>query len=201
MQNVPILLTKLQALCGFSVLFFCLSLNLDQLFLWWCQSRLNIACIVSLALTVFIIAFCVIWNVNDSWLRDCSSADVEIDCLANGSDEWLLYTFHINFWATSESGSWDFHCWEACWCSLCAASQVFYSTPHFGSKLADMPWGIGYVLRPAPTVSIFWLLDPFPNIDPFEFSAVYFQSFQVENFVWIFNNNELHLRRNEWQCR
>jgi triacylglycerol esterase/lipase EstA (alpha/beta hydrolase family) len=32
---------------------------------------------------------------------------------------------------------------------------VFYSTPHFGSKLADMPWGIGYVLRPAPTVSIF----------------------------------------------
>ncbi|XWS14669.1 hypothetical protein CRYUN_Cryun35bG0029100 [Craigia yunnanensis] len=30
---------------------------------------------------------------------------------------------------------------------------VFYSCPHFGSKLADMPWRIGLVLRPAPTVS------------------------------------------------
>jgi len=32
--------------------------------------------------------------------------------------------------------------------------QVFYSCPHFGSKLADMPWRMGFVLRPAPTVSI-----------------------------------------------
>lgn len=31
--------------------------------------------------------------------------------------------------------------------------QVFYSCPHFGSKLADMPWRMGLVLRPAPTVS------------------------------------------------
>ena len=30
--------------------------------------------------------------------------------------------------------------------------QVFYSCPHFGSKLADMPWRMGYVLRPAPSV-------------------------------------------------
>lgn len=29
---------------------------------------------------------------------------------------------------------------------------VFYSCPHFGSKLADMPWRMGYVLRPAPTI-------------------------------------------------
>ncbi|EPS69215.1 hypothetical protein M569_05552, partial [Genlisea aurea] len=29
---------------------------------------------------------------------------------------------------------------------------VFYSCPHFGSKLADMPWRIGLVLRPAPTI-------------------------------------------------
>ncbi|KAI4336956.1 hypothetical protein L6164_015421 [Bauhinia variegata] len=29
---------------------------------------------------------------------------------------------------------------------------VFYSCPHFGSKLADMPWGMGLVLRPAPTI-------------------------------------------------
>lgn len=32
--------------------------------------------------------------------------------------------------------------------------QVFYSCPHFGSKLADMPWRMGLVFRPAPTVSI-----------------------------------------------
>ncbi|CAN0922254.1 Protein SERAC1 [Linum grandiflorum] len=29
---------------------------------------------------------------------------------------------------------------------------VFYSCPHFGSKLADMPWGMGFVLRPAPSI-------------------------------------------------
>ncbi|KAI9113087.1 hypothetical protein K1719_015612 [Acacia pycnantha] len=29
---------------------------------------------------------------------------------------------------------------------------VFYSCPHFGSKLADVPWRIGLVLRPAPTI-------------------------------------------------
>nr|XP_043636922.1 uncharacterized protein LOC122607913 [Erigeron canadensis] len=29
---------------------------------------------------------------------------------------------------------------------------VFYSCPHFGSKLADMPWRMGYVLRPAPSI-------------------------------------------------
>ncbi|KAJ6320846.1 hypothetical protein OIU76_006216 [Salix suchowensis] len=32
------------------------------------------------------------------------------------------------------------------------AGLVFYSCPHFGSKLADMPWRMGLVLRPAPTV-------------------------------------------------
>lgn len=31
--------------------------------------------------------------------------------------------------------------------------QAFYSCPHFGSKLADLPWRMGLVLRPAPTVS------------------------------------------------
>ena len=35
-----------------------------------------------------------------------------------------------------------------------AVVQVFYSCPHFGSKLADMPWRMGLVFRPAPTVSI-----------------------------------------------
>ncbi|KAL2651323.1 hypothetical protein R1flu_019451 [Riccia fluitans] len=30
---------------------------------------------------------------------------------------------------------------------------VFYSCPHFGSKLADMPWRIGLVLRPAPSIA------------------------------------------------
>lgn len=29
---------------------------------------------------------------------------------------------------------------------------AFYSCPHFGSKLADMPWRMGLVLRPAPTI-------------------------------------------------
>ncbi|XP_052202433.1 uncharacterized protein LOC127808103 isoform X2 [Diospyros lotus] len=29
---------------------------------------------------------------------------------------------------------------------------VFYSCPHFGSKLADMPFRMGLVLRPAPTI-------------------------------------------------
>lgn len=29
---------------------------------------------------------------------------------------------------------------------------VFYSCPHFGSKLADMPWRFGLVLRPAPSI-------------------------------------------------
>ncbi|XP_078444106.1 alpha/beta-Hydrolases superfamily protein [Wolffia australiana] len=29
---------------------------------------------------------------------------------------------------------------------------VFYSCPHFGSKLADVPWRMGYVFRPAPTI-------------------------------------------------
>ncbi|KAL5714236.1 hypothetical protein ACHQM5_016225 [Ranunculus cassubicifolius] len=29
---------------------------------------------------------------------------------------------------------------------------VFYSCPHFGSKLADMPWQMGFVFRPAPTI-------------------------------------------------
>ncbi|KAG4379416.1 hypothetical protein GLYMA_17G244300v4 [Glycine max] len=29
---------------------------------------------------------------------------------------------------------------------------IFYSCPHFGSKLADMPWRMGFVLRPAPTI-------------------------------------------------
>lgn len=33
--------------------------------------------------------------------------------------------------------------------------QVFYSCPHFGSKLADMPWRMGLVFRPAPSVSTF----------------------------------------------
>ncbi|KAJ4750471.1 alpha/beta-Hydrolases superfamily protein [Rhynchospora pubera] len=32
------------------------------------------------------------------------------------------------------------------------AGLVFYSCPHFGSKLADMPWRMGFVLRPAPSV-------------------------------------------------
>jgi len=29
---------------------------------------------------------------------------------------------------------------------------AFYSCPHFGSKLADLPWRMGLVLRPAPTI-------------------------------------------------
>ncbi|XP_020090531.1 uncharacterized protein LOC109711739 isoform X2 [Ananas comosus] len=29
---------------------------------------------------------------------------------------------------------------------------VFYSCPHFGSKLADMPWHMGLVFRPAPSI-------------------------------------------------
>ncbi|XP_015885505.3 uncharacterized protein LOC107420933 isoform X2 [Ziziphus jujuba] len=29
---------------------------------------------------------------------------------------------------------------------------VFYSCPHFGSKLADMPWKMGMVFRPAPSI-------------------------------------------------
>ncbi|XP_047316374.1 uncharacterized protein LOC124920028 [Impatiens glandulifera] len=29
---------------------------------------------------------------------------------------------------------------------------IFYSCPHFGSRLADMPWKMGLVLRPAPTI-------------------------------------------------
>ncbi|KAM6546996.1 hypothetical protein CsatB_027732 [Cannabis sativa] len=29
---------------------------------------------------------------------------------------------------------------------------IFYSCPHFGSKLADMPWRMGLVLRPAPSI-------------------------------------------------
>ncbi|KAI3947673.1 hypothetical protein MKX01_034338 [Papaver californicum] len=29
---------------------------------------------------------------------------------------------------------------------------VFYSCPHFGSRLADMPWRMGLVLRPAPSI-------------------------------------------------
>ncbi|XP_074350274.1 uncharacterized protein LOC141689785 isoform X2 [Apium graveolens] len=29
---------------------------------------------------------------------------------------------------------------------------VFYSCPHFGSKVADMPWRMGFVFRPAPTI-------------------------------------------------
>ncbi|KAM4129543.1 hypothetical protein ACJW30_01G031700 [Castanea mollissima] len=32
------------------------------------------------------------------------------------------------------------------------AGVVFYSCPHFGSKLADMPWRMGLVFRPAPTI-------------------------------------------------
>ncbi|KAI5056672.1 hypothetical protein GOP47_0028490 [Adiantum capillus-veneris] len=32
------------------------------------------------------------------------------------------------------------------------AGIVFYSCPHFGSKLADMPWRLGLVLRPAPSI-------------------------------------------------
>ncbi|GAA0165603.1 hydrolase [Lithospermum erythrorhizon] len=32
------------------------------------------------------------------------------------------------------------------------AGIVFYSCPHFGSKLADMPWRMGLVFRPAPTI-------------------------------------------------
>ena len=35
---------------------------------------------------------------------------------------------------------------------IMSASQVFYSCPHFGSKLADMPWRMGLVFRPAPSV-------------------------------------------------
>ncbi|XP_073396493.1 uncharacterized protein [Physcomitrium patens] len=30
---------------------------------------------------------------------------------------------------------------------------VFYSCPHFGSKLADVPWRIGLVFRPAPSIA------------------------------------------------
>ncbi|KAL1539216.1 hypothetical protein AAHA92_27865 [Salvia divinorum] len=33
-----------------------------------------------------------------------------------------------------------------------AVGIVFYSCPHFGSKLADMPWRMGLVLRPAPSI-------------------------------------------------
>ncbi|KAJ7558284.1 hypothetical protein O6H91_04G032200 [Diphasiastrum complanatum] len=29
---------------------------------------------------------------------------------------------------------------------------IFYSCPHFGSKLADMPWRMGLLLRPAPSI-------------------------------------------------
>ncbi|XP_020591280.1 uncharacterized protein LOC110032106 [Phalaenopsis equestris] len=29
---------------------------------------------------------------------------------------------------------------------------IFYSCPHFGSKLADMPWRMGLILRPAPSI-------------------------------------------------
>ncbi|KVI06662.1 Armadillo-like helical [Cynara cardunculus var. scolymus] len=32
------------------------------------------------------------------------------------------------------------------------AGVVFYSCPHFGSKLADLPWRMGFVLRPAPSI-------------------------------------------------
>ncbi|KAJ4914272.1 alpha/beta-Hydrolases superfamily protein [Raphanus sativus] len=32
------------------------------------------------------------------------------------------------------------------------AGVIFYSCPHFGSKLADMPWRMGLVLRPAPSI-------------------------------------------------
>ncbi|RAL47282.1 hypothetical protein DM860_013247 [Cuscuta australis] len=32
------------------------------------------------------------------------------------------------------------------------AGVVFYSCPHFGSKLADMPWRMGLVFRPAPSI-------------------------------------------------
>lgn len=32
------------------------------------------------------------------------------------------------------------------------AGVVFYSCPHFGSRLADMPWRMGLVLRPAPSI-------------------------------------------------
>eukprot|EP00250_Pteridium_aquilinum_P020076 c24692_g1_i1 orf=82-3981(+) len=32
------------------------------------------------------------------------------------------------------------------------AGIVFYSCPHFGSKLADVPWRLGLVLRPAPSI-------------------------------------------------
>ncbi|KAI3460251.1 hypothetical protein Pfo_016914 [Paulownia fortunei] len=35
---------------------------------------------------------------------------------------------------------------------LLCVFQIFYSCPHFGSKLADMPWRMGLVLRPAPTI-------------------------------------------------
>ncbi|KAJ6921209.1 hypothetical protein NC652_015191 [Populus alba x Populus x berolinensis] len=38
------------------------------------------------------------------------------------------------------------------WSGASLPVQVFYSCPHFGSKLADMPWRIGLVLRPAPSV-------------------------------------------------
>ncbi|CAH9100448.1 unnamed protein product [Cuscuta epithymum] len=33
-----------------------------------------------------------------------------------------------------------------------AVGVVFYSCPHFGSKLADMPWRMGFVFRPAPSI-------------------------------------------------
>ncbi|XP_072990041.1 uncharacterized protein [Typha latifolia] len=33
-----------------------------------------------------------------------------------------------------------------------AVGVVFYSCPHFGSKLADMPWRMGLVFRPAPSI-------------------------------------------------
>eukprot|EP00898_Chlorokybus_atmophyticus_P002214 jgi/Chlat1/2994/Chrsp2S08918 len=31
--------------------------------------------------------------------------------------------------------------------------MVFYTCPHFGSRLAHVPWGMAYVLRPAPSVN------------------------------------------------
>lgn len=52
--------------------------------------------------------------------------------------------------------------------------QVFYSCPHFGSKLADMPWRMGLVFRPAPTVSRIFLLPLFTLLSYFAFLLMFF---------------------------
>jgi hypothetical protein len=98
-------------------------------------------------------------------------------------EDWWLNSFYIKqSWITMTSswiillGWYVFLCVEFC-DYLCAceydltisASQVFYSCPHFGSKLADMPWRMGLVFRPAPSVwsSIPHLISLLTNFDSF----------------------------------